>query len=99
MASRERDIGRSYASGSHNYKRKNILKEEERKKKDAESSKKITDMFVKPTAVSTVTAANNTTELESSEVEDTPPSTPTSPTPAFCFECDSIHFTNRLFSK
>ena len=43
MASRVRDIGRSYASGSH--KRKIILKEEERKKKDAASSKKITDML------------------------------------------------------
>ena len=93
MASRERDIGRSYASGSH--KRKIILKEEERKKKDAASSKKITAMFVKPTAVSTVTAANNTTELESSEVEDTPPSTPTSPTPAL----SASNFTNRPFSK
>ena len=74
------NVYESYASGSH--KRKMILKEEERKKKDAASSKKITDMSVKPTAVSDVTAANNTTELESSEVEDTPPSTPTSPTPA-----------------
>ena len=37
MASRERDIGRSYASGSHNYKRKIILQEEERKKQEATS--------------------------------------------------------------
>ena len=39
MASRKRDIGRSNASKSH--KRKIILKEEERKKNDVTSSKKI----------------------------------------------------------
>ena len=43
MASRERDIGRSYASGSQ--KRKKKINEEERNKNDAARNKKLTDML------------------------------------------------------
>ena len=71
MASRERDSGRSYASGSQ--KQKNKINEGERENKDAASNKKITDMLVRPKAVY-VTA--HTTEFESLVVEDTLPSLP-----------------------
>lgn len=46
MASRERDIGRTYASESHKRKKKI---QEEKKKKDVAYCRKITDMFAKPT--------------------------------------------------
>ena len=71
MASREREIGLSYASESH-----------KRKKNDAARNKKLTDMLVITSAVSATT--NTFGEFESLEVEETLQSTsPTSSPPSF----------------
>ena len=66
MASRERDVGRTYVSGSQ--KRKKKIQEEEQKKKDVASCRKITDMLTKPVPVSDVTSTVESTE--ESEVKD-----------------------------
>ena len=67
MASRERDVGRTYASGPQ--KRKKKIQEEEQKKKDVASCRKVTDMLTKPVPVSDVTSTVESTE--ESEVKDT----------------------------
>ena len=80
MASRERDIGRAYASGSQ--KRKKKIQKEEQKKKDAAGCRKITDMFAKPTPVSVNSPAAESEHSDKLKSEDTPKThLPTTSTP------------------
>ncbi|XP_068240148.1 zinc finger MYM-type protein 5-like [Palaemon carinicauda] len=60
MASRERDVGRSYASGSQ---KRNKKIQEEQKKKDVGSCRKITDMLKK-------TVSDVTSTVESADTSD-----------------------------
>lgn len=61
MASRERDTGRAHPSGAQ--KRKKKAQGEEKKNRDVESCRKITDMLIRPTVVATCNQPETSAEL------------------------------------
>ena len=78
MASRNRDIGRSYESGHEKWKKK--AKEEERQRKDVASMPKITELFCRPKPPSTPVEVEPTALVVEInvlvEVEREPPQSP-----------------------